>query len=211
MKAACWAWGCLASLAALGLSLVAANRGQGRDDDDDKEPDPRARVVRADVLKLTDKIAAGAKAAEVQEAAEEIAKRHDWEFVMQTLYPRAKGGIGVGGKPGAIRPDGIELKLIAIGNPAPKWQLSEKDLTAQKDDLVRMAQATLAIGRLAPSYAPKKDSPGRPIKAWLDFSEELQTKSQDLIDAVKGGEPKRVQKAAGRLVSVCNDCHMVFR
>jgi hypothetical protein len=74
-----------------------------------------------------------------------------------------------------------------------------------------MAQTTLAIGRLAHSYAPQKDSPGRPIKAWLEFSEDLETRSQDLIDAIKVAEPKKVQKAAGKLDSVCNDCHTVFR
>jgi hypothetical protein len=201
----------MAALAAVSLASVAADSAQDGDDENARAADPRARAIRADVLKLTDKIATGAKAAEVKEAAEQIATKHDWQYVMQSLYPRDKGGIGVGGQPGAIKPDGIELMLITIGNPAPKRLISQKDLNAQKDDLVKMAQATLAVGHVAPSYAPKKDQPGRPIKAWLEYSEEMKKGSQDLIDAVKGGEPKKVQQAAGRLDSVCNDCHMVFR
>ena len=50
--------------------------------------------------------------------AADVAKKADLEDIMHAYKPRlkdkAKGGLGVGPKPGAIQPDSIELKIGAL-------------------------------------------------------------------------------------------------
>jgi hypothetical protein len=193
-----------AVLLALGAFFLATAHGR---DDDEKAKAKKTEAAQEAVLKLIGDI--GGKDADVQKAAAEIAAKHDIESVMNQFKPREKGGLGVGAKAGAILPDAIELKLIALGNP--KKMIPKADLNSQKADLQKMAETSLAIAEITPHYAPKKDEPGKAIKDWLKFSEDMKKQSKDLVGAVKSGDPKMVQKASLTLNSSCNACHTMFR
>src|SRR5438270_111018 len=54
------------------------------------------------------------KLAEGQGDPEAIAKSGDLGDFMNLFKPRTKKGIGVGDKPGAVIPDGIEAKLMGL-------------------------------------------------------------------------------------------------
>jgi len=192
-----------AILLALGAFFLATAHGR---DDDDKEKIKKTAAAKEAVLKLVGDLG---KDADLKKEAAAVAAKHDIEYVMNQFKPRDKGGIGVGAKPGAILPDAIELKLIALGNP--KKMISKADLASQQADLQKMAQTTLAIAETTPYYAPKKDEAGKPIKDWLKFSEDMKKQSKDLVGAVKSGDPKMVQKASLTLNSSCNACHTTFR
>ena len=192
-----------AVLLALGAFFLATAHGR---DDDDKEKIKKTAAAKEAVLKLVGDLG---KDADLKKEAAAVAAKHDIEYVMNQFKPRDKGGIGVGAKPGAILPDAIELKLIALGNP--KKMISKADLASQQADLQKMAQTTLAIAETTPYYAPKKDEAGKPIKDWLKFSEDMKKQSKDLVGAVKSGDPKMVQKASLTLNSSCNACHTTFR
>ena len=191
-----------AALAALFLAPA-----RGRDDDDDKEEKEnrmKAAAAQVDVLKLVDSL--GGKEDDVQKQAQDLAARHGIKAVMAQLKPRDKGGVGVG-KPGAFPFDSVELELLLLGKKA----LTPDQLADQKADLHKMAEVALAVAYVAPSYAPKTDEPGKPIKDWLRLSADMKSRTKDLIEALKGGDPRTVQKSADRLSGACETCHTEFR
>ena len=191
-----------AVLLALGAMFLAVAHGR---DDDDKDKLKKTEAAKEAVLKLVDDLGKGT---DVKKEAADVAAKHEIEAVMNQFKPRAKGGLGVGATAGAIMPDAIELKLIALGG---KKVLPKADLTSQQADLQKMAEVTLAIAEITPHYAPKKDETGKPIKDWLKFSADMQKQSKDLVTAIKSGDPKMVQKASLTLNSSCNACHTEFR
>ncbi len=198
-----------AILLALGAFFLATANGR---DDDIKEKIKKTAAAKEAVLKLAGELAG--KDAGVKKGAADLAAQHEIEYVMNQFKPRSSdatkvSGIGVGPKAGVYKQDSIELELISLSNP--KKPLSKADMTSQQADLQKMAEETLAIAEVTPHYAPKKDEAGKPIKDWLKFSEDMRKQSKDLVAAVKGGDPKTVQKAALTLNSSCNACHTEFR
>ena len=97
--------------------------------------------------------------------------------------------------------------MLFLGRSA----LPQKDLADQQADLQKMAEVSLAIAEVAPHYAPKTDEAGMPIKDWLKFSADMKMQSKDLIDAIKGGNPKTVHDKANILNGSCDACHTEFR
>jgi hypothetical protein len=201
-------WGGAAVLAALALGLVAVCRGRG-DDAEDKENMQKAALAKEPVLKLVGAIESGAKDEDVKKQAADVGKKYDIKHVMWQMKPRDKGGLGVGPTPDAIQPDAIELKLIALGNP--KKVISQKDLTAQQGDLVKMVEVSEAIAAVAPSYAANEGRKPAEQKKWNEYCEDMHKGSKELIDAIKGGDPKKVQVVADKLNASCNSCHTDFR
>jgi cytochrome c556 len=202
----------LASAAALLLALGGLFLAAARSPDDDKEEIEKmmkAAAAKEAVLKLVGAIDGGAKVDDAKKLADEIGKKHEIGAVMNQFKPREKYGLGVGDKPDSIQPDAIELKLIALGNP--KKLIPKAELTAQQTDLVKIAEVSLAIGYIAPSYAANEGRKGAEIKEWNKDCEDMQKGSQGLIDALKSGDPKKVQDAANRLNASCNSCHTGFR
>jgi soluble cytochrome b562 len=193
----------VAVAAALPMMFLAS--ALGRDDDkEEKEKLQKTAAAQVDVLKLVD--ALGGKEDDVQKQAEEIARKHEIAFVMNQFKPRDKGGVGVG-KPGAFVFDGIEQELLAIG----KKPLTPDKAAAQKADLHRMAQVMLAVAYIAPSYCPKTDEPGKPIKDWMRLADDMKKQSKELAEAIQNGDPKTVKTAAARLNRTCETCHSEFR
>jgi cytochrome c556 len=192
------------ALVAAGLFLAPA-RGRDDEDKEKKEKAMKTAAAQVDVLKLAASL--GGAEDDVKKQAGEVAKKHDIEFVMNQFKPRGDGGVGVGPMPGVFPFDAIEGELLFLSKkPLPPAQLA-----AQKADLQKMAEVTLAVAYTAPSYAPKQDEPGKPVKDWLKFSDDMKKHSKGLIDALTGGDAKMVQSAAGWLNSSCNNCHSEFR
>ena len=193
----------VAVLAALGALFLATARG--RDDAEDKEKVMKTAAAREAVLKLVADL--GGKEDDVKKEAADVAMKHDIEFVMNQFKPRDKLGLGVGPAPGTAKYDGIEVELLFLGKRA----MPPKDFAAQQAALVKMTEVALAIAEITPHYAPKKDEAGMPIKDWLKFSDDMKKQSKDLLDALKGGDPKMVQDKANILNGSCDACHTEFR
>jgi hypothetical protein len=192
--------GAAALLALAALFLAPA---LGRDDDpDEKERMLKTAAAQKDVLKLLDNLSA--KEDDVRKQAQDVAKTHAIKFVMAQFKPRENGGLGVGAS--AAR-DCIETEVLFLS----KKLLTPDQLTTQKAELQKMAEAALTISHVAPNYAPKTDEPGMPIKDWMRLCDEMKQGSKDLIEAVKGDAPAAVKKSAAGLNSACESCHSEFR
>src|SRR5436190_24345395 len=92
----------------------------------DDEPKDNKEVVEA-ITKQADGMTKKDWDAASREGAD-IAKKHSLEDIMNLMKLRRKnpkgagyvGGVGLGAKPGAIAPDGIEAKIINLTkNPMP--------------------------------------------------------------------------------------------
>ena len=81
----------------------------------------------------------------------------------------------------------------------------------QSADLIRMAEVTRAVSHLTPYYAPKEKKAGKDPENWKKYGREMQQGSQELIKAVKSGDPMAVKTAATNLNASCTDCHGDFR
>src|SRR5713226_379457 len=69
--------------------------------------------AKAGVLKIADLFAKKDNAA-AKQTAEEFAKGAELMDVMDLMKLRAKKGLGVGLKPGAIKPDGLEAFILNL-------------------------------------------------------------------------------------------------
>ncbi len=189
--------------AVAGLFLAPA---RGRDDDDKEEKENRMKTAAAqvDVLKLVD--ALGGKENDIQKQAQGIAQKHAVKFVMNQFKPRDKGGVGVG-RPGAFPFDGVEEELLFLS----KKGVPPGQMAAQKADLRKMAEVIEAVSYVAPSYAPKTDEAGKPIKDWMRLADDMKKQSKGLVEAIRGGDPRTVQGAAKALNDTCESCHSEFR
>ena len=188
-------------LPALAVCLPAPARGPSEEDEEALRL-RRAEAARPDVLHLADSLDRDED--EIEKQAHAIADKHDLGSLMWAFRPRDKGGVGVGAKP-----DAIETKLLALAKKPP----TAKELEEQRPDLVRMAKVTLAVGRVAPLYASQYAPPGagRGKRDWRRCCDDLNAASQDLIDALGGGDPGAVRRAAGRVNETCNACHETYR
>src|SRR6516164_6728785 len=109
----------------LALSVCLLTSAITRGDDDDDAADIKEAAKATDALKkLVEAIEAG-KEKDIPKLADELNKKTDLKHIMWSAYkPREKGGLGVGAKPGTIRPDGIEAKIISMSKkPLPANQL----------------------------------------------------------------------------------------
>jgi hypothetical protein len=177
------------SLGAGFLSAVAAA--------DDKD-------IKGTVLKIADALekndTAGAK-----KLAESL-KDEDLEDVMHLFKPRKDKGLGIGSKAGTVKPDGIELKVIALAmNEPPKKELDES-----ADDLARAAYVAGAIAEVALIKPPEK-AQGKDPKDWKNWAEGMRQGALDLAAAAKAKKPADIKKAAEKMDNNCKSCHKVFR
>jgi hypothetical protein len=121
---------------------------------------------------------------------------------------KKNGGLGVGRKPGAVQPDGIEAKIAALAKTAP----STAELEEQGDALVRMAQVTAAVAEVTRLKCEVRQATGllNP-KDWDKWSEGMRQSSLDLADAIRAKDGPRVKAVATRLHATCTSCHRIFR
>ncbi len=182
---------------ALGICLLAAS-GSAADDE------------KSSITKIADLIAKDDLEGAKKEAAD-VAKKADLEDIMHAYKPRlkdkAKGGLGVGSKPGAIQPDSIELKIGALAKKAP----TAADMKNQGDAIAEMAYRTAAISLITIEKAPSKKQGAKDPKDWKQWSEDLNKASLELAKAAKKSDPKAINTAAKNANAACNNCHGVFR
>lgn len=149
---------------------------------------------------------------ELSATGKELARKHELLDVMNLLKLRktdAKvSGLGVGVKPGAISPDGIEAKIISL----TKRPLDAAKLSKESADIARMADITAAVASVTIHQCPieKKMGPKDPAD-WKKWMEEMYKGAQDLSKAARAKDAAAIKTAANRLDTSCKDCHAVFR
>jgi len=144
---------------------------------------------------------------ELSKAGAAIAKKYMLDDVMYQFKPRnakKNPGIGIGSKPGAIKPDGIEQKLQNMAK-----RVSPADVKAAKD-LQRMAEISAAIASIAVNLPPPAMGAKKPA-AWKKHSKEMFEASKALIKALDTKKPDVIKKAVINLNATCTDCHSIFR
>jgi hypothetical protein len=184
---------------ALGVCLLSAV-GPGRADEKEKKD-----IIDA-VNKMADSFQKGDKDA-LKKQTEDLCKGAPLEGIMELLKLRTKDGLGVGAKPGAIQPDGIEAKVQALA----KKELTAQDLTQQAADLEKMAYIIGAVSQAADYNTPKKKVGEKDPKDWKSWTDDMQSATGDLAKAIKAKNPKDIKTAASKLNGSCNNCHGVFR
>jgi hypothetical protein len=190
-------------LFALTLRAVARD-----DDDDDKEKLKMTAATGKDFREFVKKVSS-MKGADLKKASEEFAKGHPMEFTMYQFKPRRLNGLGVGEPKDMIKPDAIELKLIAMADP--KKKLTKAELAKQSAALVEMAERVAAIAEVTHFYVPKEKKPGKDPADWAKFTDAMVKSSKELADAAKAKDDTKVFAAASNLNASCNDCHAIFR
>ena len=172
-----------------------------------------AEFVRAGDPKTRDAVDKIAKALHKGEKAEATKlagalKIEEIDEVMAGFKLRTKKGFGVGDKPGAIEPDGIELKLDNIEQKG----INAATLKKEADALIQAAYRSAAIAEVAHKRGWTEANKGKKTKeAWTKLSAEMRDASTSFADAVKGGNADKVKTAAGKLNSSCSACHAIFK
>jgi Cytochrome C' len=173
----------------------------GRADDDKDLKAALEKLVKTAADKPEDVRKAGADFAKANKIDNE-----DIKDVMDFLGKRDvndKKGLGWGvGKPGAIKSDGIELKLRELA----KGKMSKAQLEKESEALVEVANRIAAIGSVSLACPPRK-APAKFLMDWKQWSEDMIESSRDLAKAVQSKDPEGVKKAADRLNHSCKDCH----
>jgi hypothetical protein len=184
----------------VGWFLTAGNRGVAED----------KGGVREAVDKVADALAKG-DSAQASSMASDIAKSNELEDVMNLMglrKPTSKKPVfGVGDAPGAISPDGIEAKIIAMARKAPTGAQLNKESVA----LVQMGNRVAAIALIAKAKVPEKDEGQKKKKDWMEWSSDLEKAAKDFTEAAKEKKGAEVKAAASKLNSACSSCHGVFR
>ncbi len=162
----------------------------------------------AEAIQKLAETAAKPDAAAAKKDAERLAKTVELDSLMYLFKLRTKDGLGVGVKPGAITPDGIEMKLLALA----KRPLAPKDLEAQSEGLVQAGHATAALALVAQHKCPITRKMGdKDPKKWQEWTDEMHKAALELSGAAKAKKPAELKTAAAKLNSTCNNCHSVFR
>jgi cytochrome c556 len=194
---------------ALGLCLLSSSVTRGDDQDEQEKADIKEAAKATDSLKkLIDAIDVMKEAKDVKKAAEDLNKKTDLKHIMWAAYkPREKGGQGVGDKPGTIKPDGVEAKIISMS----KKELPEAQLKKESADLIKMAEVAKAMGEIAELNTPLKNDGKKKIADWTKYNELQKKSANDLVEAVKAGKADKVLDATKNLYSSCTNCHTTFR
>jgi hypothetical protein len=204
-------WGLVGVALAVAFWLVAAV-GNTPADDKKKDDDKEDKELRDNITKLADAIK-GDKKADFAKLVKMIEKA-DLDDIMGVQSLRDKngtGGLGIGAKPGKIRPDGIEAQL--------RDRLAEKALTAKqlKDEseaLIKACYIMAAVAKVAHGKCPVDKKCGCKNPAdWKKWSEAME---KDAIALAKELEKKdasgaKVKTAATKLYGNCTSCHAVFK
>jgi len=192
----------VAGAAVLGLGLAFLVTG-GRTQADDATNIRDAVQNAAKALASGDNAGAEKIATDLAKSVEQL---EDVMNMMSKRTPSGKGGLGVG-KPGEITPDGIEAKIQNLSKkPLPAQQLDK-----ESDALIEMAFRVEAISEVAKAKAPEKDEGAKKKKDYLEWAGDMKKAAQELSEAAKAKDPKRVKTAAASLNNACNNCHGVFR
>lgn len=166
------------------------------------------KAVRDGVLNISALIQKG-KVEEAKAAAKTLAKNVDMDVLMELFKVRkkdGKGGIGLGSKPGAAKPDGIESYLQQMEKKSPTYLA--KDAAA----IAEAAHVTAAIALVTEVAVPADaDSGKKKKKDWLQWSQDQYSLSLKLAEAAKAKDGAAIKKLGMKLDATCTACHDVFK
>ncbi len=162
----------------------------------------------ADVQKIADAYKKGDAASAQAQVAALAKKAAKLEDVKNAFKLRDKGGLGVGTTPGKIVPDGIELKLLALG----RGPLAAADLANQADALEQMAFRIAVVADVtALKPQTKVGSPKATPQNWAIWAHDMRAGAVDLIMAARKKDAQAIQAAAVKLNASCTSCHDAFK
>jgi hypothetical protein len=147
---------CLIATLALGTGFLTNTEAGNATEDKD---------IKGTVLKISGAFEKG-DAAGAKKLAESL-KDEDLEDVMHLFKPRKDKGLGIGDKAGAVKPDGIELKVIALAMTAPP----QKELNESSGDFAKAAYVAAAIAEVALTKTPEKKEKDKDPKDWKTWAE----------------------------------------
>jgi len=168
-------------------------------------------MVTKDVDSLT-RDASQKKWDDLVTAAKPFAK-HDSHAVMDLMAPRdpknpKKSGIGIGPKPGAISPDGIEAKIINMTRNG----IAPAELAAHSEHFKKMIDQLAVIAAITHNQAPaKKKQNDADGAVWKKSSAEMFEKSVALSRALDGKNNAAIKTAAKELDGTCKSCHTIYK
>jgi hypothetical protein len=192
-------------VAAMAVGLLASLGAGNAAQQDDKEAKD-IKMAREPVIRL-------AEATEKKDAAEtkrqeDVLLKMELLPIMKQLKLRTAGGIGIGDKPGAVTPDGIEAKLIGMARkPLPPAELDKASA-----DFAKAAYVMAAIAEICEDKCPLKEKKGdKDPKEWKQWSLDMKKYAVEVAEAAKKKDGAAVQAAARNLNSTCNNCHGIWR
>lgn len=159
--------------------------------------------TRDDVLKIAESIKKGNKDEATKQAKAMAKKLEGLEELMELFKKRADGGLGVGPKAGLVAPDGIEIKLVAIGRDAPTPATMKKEA----EHLEEMAYAVAALAEVIHAKGPPRGK----SKDWGEWATEMRAAAGKLAEAAKSKSGASLKTAAAKLNDTCNACHSKYR
>jgi cytochrome c556 len=183
-------------LLALGLLFTIAGRVTGGEE-----------KIKKSVLEIAAAIEKGNSAAAISKAKALAKSVEDIEDVMAVFKLREKGGLGVGAKANAIVPDGVELKLLAMGRDAPGQNTVDKEAAA----LEKMSYVIAAVAEVALAKPPARDEGKKKKKDFIRWAKDMRAAAPLLAAAAKSKSPAEIQKAAAKINSTCSTCHAIFK
>lgn len=150
----------------------------------------------------------------MKKLGEQKRELNDIMYVFKLRGAAKNPGIGIGDKPGAITPDGIEAKLNNWAKRGVK--VTAKDLQ-HAAEFSRMAEISAAVAGIV-ANAPNEKARKKPadVQKWKEYSKEMHDSSLDLIKALKSKGPMATKAAAVKAAAVtlqgtCTKCHGDFR
>ena len=182
----------------VGMGIVAGS-GPSTAADADKELQEAVRKIGSAIEKKD--------AAEAKKQAAALAKKTDMEAVMHLFAPRAKGGLGVGPKPNAVTPDGIEKKLQDM----VKKPLAQAQLEGEAAALQQMGVDMAAICEVVTVLVPDKGDAAKKKKEWIAMTAELREAGLQMAAAAKDKKADPLHQAVRKAHASCEKCHEVFR
>jgi hypothetical protein len=190
----------LAITLVVGTGLIVGGSRSWAADDEDKE-------IAEAVRKIAKAVAANKPDEAKKEAEALVAKTKDLGDVMNMFKARKNGGLGIGPKPGAIMPDGIEAKVIALA----KKKLTAAEVKNHAPDLEQMGHDIAAISYVGDVHTPKKKVAAKDPKDWTKWMDEMRKGANDLSKAAKAQDATGIKNAAMKANASCSNCHGVFR
>jgi hypothetical protein len=167
--------------------------------------------LETQILKIADLHQKGDEAAAKAQAKAVAKSIEDMGDVMGFMKPRKVGkkggGLGIGAKPGAIRPDGIEQMIMQLARDGITPDKLKKDGEA----LRRMAYVSAAIMDIALAKPPEKDEGTKTRKLWNESAKQAREAALELAKAIQGGSAAEVRRVANKLNAGCTNCHNEFR
>ena len=183
------------------VGCAAALLGKATDDDEDI----KAAIEKIATNLQNNDLAAAKKAAD---ALPSDLDPGDAMGLMELRKPGGKGGVGIGARPGTVRPDGIEKMVQNLAKSPPSKTMLTRDNAALK----RAVYMAAAIGEAVQNHSPVKAPEGKKNPAdWKKWASEMRAEALELTKVIDTKDPKQVNSAASKLNDTCTRCHEVFK